>query len=73
MENKSHALAAGIFVLVVAAMLAGLPKAPSAYNPISNPKRARSRQLYINRGLGHLLRVRFNVRPEVTVFTLQTA
>jgi len=30
-----------------AAMLAGLPKAPSAYNPITNPKRARSRQLYI--------------------------
>ncbi len=30
-----------------AAMLAGLPKAPSAYNPISNPKRARTRQQYI--------------------------
>ena len=30
-----------------AAMLAGLPKAPSAYNPIVNPKRAKSRQLYI--------------------------
>jgi penicillin-binding protein 1A len=30
-----------------AAMLAGLPKAPSAYNPITNPARARSRQLYI--------------------------
>ena len=30
-----------------AAMLAGLPKAPSAYNPISNPTRARSRQVYI--------------------------
>ena len=30
-----------------AAMLAGLPKAPSAFNPIVNPKRARSRQLYI--------------------------
>lgn len=30
-----------------AAMLAGLPKAPSAYNPISNPKRARVRQQYI--------------------------
>ena len=30
-----------------AAMLAGLPKAPSAYNPISNAKRARIRQLYI--------------------------
>lgn len=28
------------------------------------------RKLYINRGLGHLLRVRFNVRPEVTVFRL---
>ena len=28
-------------------MLAGLPKAPSAYNPIINPARARSRQLYI--------------------------
>ena len=30
-----------------AAMLAGLPKAPSAYNPITNPKRARIRQQYI--------------------------
>ncbi len=30
-----------------AAMLAGLPKAPSAYNPIVNPKRARIRQEYI--------------------------
>ena len=30
-----------------AAMLAGLPKAPSAYNPIINPKRAKARQLYI--------------------------
>lgn len=30
-----------------AAMLAGLPKAPSAYNPIANPKRARIRQLHI--------------------------
>jgi len=30
-----------------AAMLAGLPKAPSAYNPVSNPKRATLRQRYI--------------------------
>lgn len=30
-----------------AAMLAGLPKAPSAYNPIVNPKRAGIRQRYI--------------------------
>ena len=28
-------------------MLAGLPKAPSAYNPIANPKRATQRQRYI--------------------------
>ena len=28
-------------------MLAGLPKAPSAYNPIANPKRATLRQRYI--------------------------
>jgi len=32
-----------------------------------------NRRLYINRGIGHTLRVRFNVRPEVTVFTLQRA
>jgi penicillin-binding protein 1A len=30
-----------------AAMLAGLPKAPSAYNPIANPRRATLRQRYI--------------------------
>jgi penicillin-binding protein 1A len=30
-----------------AAMLAGLPKAPAANNPIRNPKRARARQVYI--------------------------
>ena len=30
-----------------AAMLAGLPKAPSAYNPINNPRRANIRQQYI--------------------------
>ncbi|HEX6849915.1 MAG TPA: metallophosphoesterase [Candidatus Polarisedimenticolaceae bacterium] len=29
-------------------------------------------RLYINRGLGHLWRVRFNVRPEVTQFVLRT-
>lgn len=29
------------------------------------------RRLYINRGLGHLLQVRFNVRPEISVFTLR--
>ncbi|WP_437921237.1 metallophosphoesterase [Sphingobacterium sp. LRF_L2] len=29
------------------------------------------RLLYINRGLGHSIKVRFNVRPEVTQFTLK--
>ena len=40
-----------------AAMLAGLPKAPSAYNPIVNPKRAKLRQQYVLRRmheLGHI-------------------
>lgn len=31
------------------------------------------RRLYINRGLGYAHRVRFNARPEITVFTLQRA
>jgi predicted MPP superfamily phosphohydrolase len=31
------------------------------------------RTLYVNRGLGHLIQVRFNVRPELTLFTLQRA
>ena len=29
------------------------------------------RTLYINRGLGYLHQVRFNVRPEITIFTLE--
>ena len=33
--------------LAEAAMLAGLPKAPSTFNPIANPKRATERQQYI--------------------------
>jgi uncharacterized protein len=32
-----------------------------------------NRRLYINRGIGHLTQVRFNVRPEVTVFELTQA
>jgi predicted MPP superfamily phosphohydrolase len=32
-----------------------------------------NRRLYISRGVGHLLQVRFNVRPEVTVFELRSA
>ncbi len=37
-----------------AAMLAGLPKAPSAYNPVANAKRARIRQLYVLRRMREL-------------------
>ena len=31
------------------------------------------RRMYVSRGIGHLMRVRFNVRPEVTLFTLTRA
>jgi penicillin-binding protein 1A len=37
-----------------AAMLAGLPKAPSAFNPVVNPSRAKSRQLYVLRRMREL-------------------
>ena len=37
-----------------AAMLAGLPKAPSSYNPVVNPKRAKLRQLYVLRRMHEL-------------------
>src|SRR5437867_10577416 len=39
------------------AMLAGLPKAPSLYNPVANPQRAKQRQQYVLRRmteLGHI-------------------
>jgi penicillin-binding protein 1A len=40
--------------LAEAAMLAGLPKAPSAYNPVVNPKRAKLRQMYVLRRMHEL-------------------
>lgn len=45
-----------------AAMLAGLPKAPSAYNPVVNPKRATVRQQYIlqrMRNLGYITEAQY--------------
>src|SRR5689334_15595544 len=36
------------------AMLAGLPKAPSLYNPVANPQRARQRQQYVLRRMAEL-------------------
>jgi penicillin-binding protein 1A len=40
--------------LAEAAMLAGLPKAPSSFNPVANPKRAKLRQLYVLRRMHEL-------------------
>lgn len=47
--------------LAQAAMLAGLPKAPSAYNPIVNPKRAKIRQQYI---LKRMLELGYITQPQ---------
>ena len=33
---------------------------------------AGNRRMYISRGVGHLLRVRFNARPEIPIFTLRS-
>lgn len=47
-----------------AAMLAGLPKAPSAYNPVANPKRATVRQQYIlqrMKQLGYITEAQYEV------------
>ena len=35
-------------------MLAGLPKAPSRYNPVVNMQRAKERQLYVLRRMREL-------------------
>lgn len=53
------------------------PFLPPPFLPVANRRYvsgvyeiSANRSLYINRGLGYLRRVRFNVRPEVSVFTL---
>jgi predicted MPP superfamily phosphohydrolase len=55
-----------------------LPFLPPPILPIRNRRYAAGHvaldnggTLYVNRGLGHLERVRFNVRPEITLFTLR--
>jgi uncharacterized protein len=45
-----------------------LTRAAPSFSPVPL---ADGRRLYINRGLGHLIRVRFNVRPEITLFRLR--
>lgn len=47
--------------LAEAAMLAGLPKAPSAYNPVANMKRAKQRQAYV---LGRMLKLGYITQGE---------
>ena len=46
--------ALGQLSLAETAMLAGLPKAPSVYNPIANPPRAKQRQKYVLRRMNEL-------------------
>jgi len=54
------------------------PFLPPPMLPVNNKKYSagqfalsNNRTLYINRALGHLWQVRFNVRPEITIFELQ--
>jgi len=56
------------------------PFLPPPLLPVKNPRYVSgavnvdgTRALYISRGVGHLTRARFNVRPEVTLFTLRPA
>jgi predicted MPP superfamily phosphohydrolase len=56
------------------------PFLPPPRLPVQNRRYTRgefalsgNRMMYINRGVGYLFRVRFNARPEVTVFTLCAA
>ncbi|OJA75505.1 penicillin-binding protein [Burkholderia ubonensis] len=60
--------------LAEAAMLAGLPKAPSAYNPVVNPKRAKVRQEYIlkrMREVGYITQPQYDqaIKEEIHVRT----
>jgi len=58
------------------AMLAGLPKAPGAYNPVVNPKRAKVRQEYIlkrMRDLGYISNEEFAQAQNEPIQTKQTA
>jgi predicted MPP superfamily phosphohydrolase len=52
------------------------PRLPTGLNPryvAGEVDLGDGRRLYVNRALGHLRRVRFNVRPEITAFTLTRA
>src|SRR5256885_658872 len=73
--------ALGQLTLGETAMLAGLPKAPSMYNPVANPQRAKQRQLYVLRRMTELgyitpaqfdeaLKAQLRARREVTEYSL---
>lgn len=56
------------------------PFLPAPLLPVKNKRYAAGkieltgdRTLYVNRALGHLWQVRFNVRPEITIFELERA
>ena len=56
------------------------PFLPAPLLPVKNKRYAAGfydlepvRAIYISRGVGHLTRIRFNVRPELTLFTLVAA
>jgi penicillin-binding protein 1A len=58
--------------LAECAMLAGLPKAPSAYNPVVNPKRAKIRQEYILKrmlDLGYVTQDQYDVAVKEEIHT----
>lgn len=58
------------------AMLAGLPKAPGAYNPVVNPKRAKVRQEYIlkrMRDLRYISNEEYTLAQNEPIQTKQTA
>lgn len=58
------------------AMLAGLPKAPGAYNPVANPSRAKLRQEYIlrrMRDLGYINEDEYALALAEPIHTRQTA
>ncbi len=58
------------------AMLAGLPKAPGAYNPVVNPSRAKLRQEYIlrrMRDLGYITIEEYNLALAEPIQTKQSA
>src|SRR5215213_6042111 len=58
--------------LAETAMLAGLPKAPSLYNPVANPQRAKQRQHYVLRRMTELGYISASQHDEATKASVRT-